>query len=48
MYGWTITKADPSNQEFIGVSGGKLTKDFILAFLPSSIMMAMESLMSCN
>ena len=24
MYGWTITKADPSNQEFIGVSGGQV------------------------
>ena len=30
MYGWVITKADPSNQEFIGVSGGTLDKDSVL------------------
>lgn len=30
MYGWTITKADPTNQDSIGVSGGEITKDFIL------------------
>lgn len=30
MYGWVITKTDPDNAEVIGVSGGKLTKDFVL------------------
>lgn len=30
MYGWVITKADPSNQGAIGVSGGKLTKEDVL------------------
>jgi len=30
MYGWTITKADPTNQDIIGVGGGRVTRDAIL------------------
>ena len=31
MYGWVITKTDSDNTEVIGVSGGKVTKDFIMS-----------------
>lgn len=31
MYGWVITKTDPDNTEVAGVSGGKVTKDFIMS-----------------
>lgn len=31
MYGYTITKTDPSNKEYIGKSAGKISKADILA-----------------